>query len=304
MKKSCIPTLLKKPYLFRRTTTLSLDEFSILAYELEPEWKEREEARLSLRKRTNKVGQGRPYTLGSFDHLLLCALLFARTSVGYDLLGLFCGIDQSTVKRVVRRIMPLLMDRFIPVTELTPKKRRSNKLSDLLAEYPELADVIFDGTELPIKRPKRRQKQSYSGKKKRHTKKVQVALDKKTKLVLTVSPLKKGRIHDKKQLESTGWEECLPEDVRRSGDLGYQGMRNWKTPHKKPRGQPLTSVQKRENKRFAKERIVVEHGIRGMKMFHRIGETITQKTDEFLFTTVLAAANLYNFKRLVRQGLG
>lgn len=303
MTCSCIPTLLKKPYLFRRIVTLSPEELHILTDELAPEWQEREEARLSTHKRSNKIGQGRPYALGSFDHLLLCTLLFIRTSIGYELLGLLCGIDQTTVKRVVRRIVPLLQDRFIPVTELTRKKRRSNKLSDLLAEYPELTEAIFDGTELPTKRPKRRQKQSYSGKKKRHTKKVQLALDKNTKLLLAVSPLRKGRMHDKKQLESTGWDEKLSQSVERWGDLGYKGMPNWRTPHKKPRGQPLTKVQKRENKQFAKERIVVEHGIRGMKVFRRIGDVITQKTDEFLFTTVLAAANLYNFKRLVRQGL-
>lgn len=54
----------------------------------------------------------------------------------------------------------------------------------------------------------------------------------------------------------------------------------------------------------SKERIVVEHDIRGIKIFRRIGEIITIRSDELFSTTLLAAANLSNFKRLVRQGLG
>jgi DDE superfamily endonuclease len=218
-------------------------------------------------------------------------------------------VDKDAVRRPVTRILPLIQDRFIPDTALS-KKKRIDTIDELLKEYPELEDVIFDGTEFPIQRPKKRQKQSYSGKKKRLTKKSQIALGKKTKLILAVSPPRRGKIHGKKQLEKMGWDRRLPKEVKREGDLGYVGMRregeenNWRTPYKKPRGGELTRQQKTENKRFAKERIVVEHAIRGMKIFRRIGETLTQKTDEFFSTTLLAAANLYNFKRLVRQGLG
>ena len=304
MKKSCISTLLKKPYLFRRITTLTHDEFKTLVKKLRPEWQEREDLRLNSRTRKNKIGQGRPYALGDFSNLTLCAILYLRTNMGYELLGLLCGIDPSTVKRVVKRILPLLQDRFMPDTAINTGKRRTNKLDDLLSDYPELVEVLFDGSEMPIKRPKRRQKLSYSGKKKRHTKKFQVAINKKDKLILGVSPPRKGRISDKKQLEKTKWDNKLSKEVTRSADLGYLGMEGWQIPHKKPRGGSLTKKQKRWNKLFSKERIFVEHGIRGMKVFRRVGEVITTKTDEFLFTTLLATANLYNFKRLVRQGLG
>ena len=304
MKKSCIPTLLKKPYLFRRITTLSYDEFETLTKKLKQEWEEREETRLNNKTRINKIGQGRPYALGDFSNLLFCALLYLRTTMGYELLGLLCGIDQTTVKRVVRRMLPLLQDRFMPDTAINRGKRRTNKLDDLIREYPELAEVLFDGSDMPIKRPTRRQKYSYSGKKKRHTKKVQIALNKKDKLILGVSLPKRGRISDKKQLEKTRWDNKLSVHVVRSADLGYLGMKGWRIPHKRPKGGSLTKSQKRWNRQFSKERIFVEHGIRGMKTFRRIGEVITAKTDAFLFTTLLATANLYNFKRLMRQGLG
>lgn len=304
--KPFIEKLHSKPYFFRRLTTLDIEEFQLLVKKLESEWNKREYKRLEARKdRINRVGQGRPYELGEFANLLLATLVYIRTTLGYELLGFLFDVDPATICRVARRVLPLLQDRFIPKTELTKKKRRSNDLDEFLKEYPELKDVIFDGTELPTYRPKRRQEQQYSGKKKRHTKKVQVALDKNTKLIIGLSKPVKGKMHDKKQLEKTEWDTKLPNHINRYGDLGYEGMPDdtWKIPHKKPRGKILSKRQKRENRQFSKGRIVVEHGIRGMKIFRRIGETIRVRRDELLLTILLAAANLYNFKRLVRQGI-
>lgn len=295
----------QKPYLFRRLTTISLEEFEILREKLEPAWKESEKKRLEARKnRKRKVGQGRPYELGSFKNLLFVTIIYLRTHASVELLSLLMRVDKDAVRRPVTRILPLIQDRFIPNTPLLGK--RINTLDELLKDFPELQDVIFDGTEFPIPRPKKQQQLSYSGKKKRHTKKSQVALDKKTKLIIGVSPPRRGKIHDKKQLEKTGWDEKLPTAIGRYGDLGYYGMKgeHWHLPHKKPKGSLLTRWQKTLNKRFAKERIVVEHGIRGIKIFRRIGEVITSKSDQLFSTTLLAVANLSNFKRLVRQGLG
>lgn len=295
-----------KPYLFRRLITFSHDEFQTLSEKLEPEWRERELQRLRRKQRTNAVGQGRKYALKTFSNLLLAAVLYLRTTIGYELLGLLLGVDQTTVKRVVKRVTPLLQDRFIPVTALTKRKQRTNNLDELLKDYPELTDVIFDGTELPIERPKRRQKYAYSGKKKRHTKKSTVALDKRTRLFVGVSPPRKGRIHDKKQLEQTGWNGKLPASVRRWGDLGFVGMEDgdWRLPHKKPKGKKLSKRKKRANLAHSRERIIVEHGIRTVKVFRRVGELVKIKSDAVLYTLLSASANLANFKVLVRQGIG
>jgi len=306
MNKKFFSTLFRKPYLFRRITTLSLEEFNMLVRKLEPEWNQREYQRLSAKQRKNKVGQGRNYELKTFANLVLVTIIYLRTSVGYELLGLLTGVDQSTIRRVVKRVTPLLTDRFIPKTILTKGKRRTNDLDELLEDYPELEEVVFDGTELPINRPKKRQKQSYSGKKKRHTKKSVIARDKKHGLIVGVSPPKKGKVHDKKQLEQTGWDDKIPDDLDRYGDLGYLGMAgdNWHLPCKKPKNGELTKQRKRFNKKHAKKRIGVEHSIRGMKIFRRIGELVTIRDNDFLYNTLLASANLTNFKVLVRQGIG
>jgi hypothetical protein len=287
--------------------------FVVLVEKLSAEWERKEKERLNARKdRENAVGQGRKYSLGGLSGLLLATVVYLRTNMGYELLGLLFGVDQSTIKRAVKRVTPLLQDRFIPKTELTKYKRRTNDLDELVKNYPELKEVIFDGTELSSQRPKKRQKQRYSGKKKRHTRKIQVALDntarikaKAAKLIVGISPLCNGKTHDKKQLDNTHWDGKLSDKVLRRGDLGYQGMpkNTWIIPHKKPRKRELTTKQKRENRKLSKLRIPVEHAIRGIKVFRRIAETVSIKSNHFLNQTILATANLYNFKRLMRQPL-
>ncbi|MFH1191858.1 MAG: hypothetical protein V1655_00055, partial [bacterium] len=60
MSKQTLSKIFNKPYLFRRLTTFSLEEFQTLADKLRPEWKEREYNRLNQRiGRKKKVGQGR-----------------------------------------------------------------------------------------------------------------------------------------------------------------------------------------------------------------------------------------------------
>lgn len=306
-----IDKFLSKPYLFRRIATFSVEEFQTLSDKLYPEWKDREYQRLMSRKnRKRAIGQGRKYKLGAFDNLLLLTVIYLRTNIGYELLALLFDIDPATVKRTIRRVMPLIQDRFIPQTKLTARKKRINTLDELLEQYPEMEDVIFDGSEMPTKRPKKRQKQSYSGKKKRHTKKFQIAINKRDNLIIGVSPPKKGKIHDKKQLEQTGWNDKLPDDVNRWGDTAYLGLDpdindagSWIIPSKSSKKYGLSKEQRKSNKHISRERIKVEHAIGKMKVFRRISETLTAKTDEYLYSLVLATANLANYKTLMRQGL-
>lgn len=306
-----INKLLSKPYLFHRIATLTIDEFMTLADKLHPEWQQREKERLMGRKdRINALGQGRPYQLGSFNNLLLCTIIYLRTNIGYEMLSILFDVDPATIKRVIKRVVPLLQDRFIPKTELSKRKKRINTLDELIEQYPGIEDVIFDGTEVAIKRPTKRQKQSYSGKKKRHTKKFQLAQDKKHKLILGLSPPAKGKVHDKRQLEQTGWNDKLPEDVNRWGDLAFLGMDedindvgSWIIPYKESKNYALTKEQKRVNKQIAKERVPVEHIIGKVKVFKRINGILSIKTDEWLYSLALAAVNLVNYKTLMRQGI-
>lgn len=298
-----------KPAVFRRTTSMSLEEFNLLVIKLNPSWKKSEYERLQRSGRKRKVGQGRPYVLGSFRNLLFITILYLRTSIGMSLLAWLLGVDEDSIRRPVFRILPLIQDRFVPKTAITKGKKRINDVDELLKAFPELEELIVDGTEFPIQRPKKRQKQSYSGKKKRHTKKTQLVMDRKTKLFLGASPPKKGRIHDKKQLEKTKWDKKVPSEVKRYGDLGYLGMDKgskgeWIIPHKSSKKKKLTKEQKRENKKISGKRIVIEHGIRRIKVFRRVGEVVKERSEELFSLSILASLNLANYKQIMRHGLG
>ena len=62
----------------------------------------------SRKNRIRAIGQGRKYKLKTFNNLLLLTIIYLRTSIGYELLALLFDIDALTVKRVIRRTIPLL----------------------------------------------------------------------------------------------------------------------------------------------------------------------------------------------------
>ena len=67
-----------------------------------------------------------------------------------------------------------------------PGRGRRKNLSTLLKDTPDVA-VIIDTFEQAVQRPKKRQKRFYSGKKKRHTLKSQVAVDEETGAIVDVA---------------------------------------------------------------------------------------------------------------------
>ena len=67
-------------------------------------------------------------------------------------------------------------------------------------------------------------------------------------------------------------------------------------PHKKPKKQELTPEQKAENQGRAKERIVVEHSIAGLKRYRILSDRL-RLHDLDLYNQVLGiCAGLWNFR--------
>jgi hypothetical protein len=139
----------------------------------------------------------------------------------------------------------------------------------------ELSEAFVDATEQPIHRPKRKQERYYSGKKKRHTAKHQVVVVRKKKpgpggprkrktRIAAVSGASPGPVHDTAVYDRS--RLVIPPDVPVTGDTGYLGTR-METPTRKPRGRPLTRRQKAGNRRLARQRVVVEHGIGKMTIW-------------------------------------
>lgn len=179
-------------------------------------------------------------------------------------------------------------------------KRQLTSMSEFIAAFPGVKRVILDGTERPIQRSKdpEKQKQNYSGKKKRHTRNHlgAVAPDKR---ILVFSKANPGKDHDKGILNREGWVEYIPDEVKIQGDLGFQGLQNEyanvEIPHKKPKGGELTDKQKEQNSDLASERVVCEHAFAGVKRYGIAADVYRNRIQDFDDRSMFTAAGLWNF---------
>lgn len=107
----------------------------------------------------------------------------------------------------------------------------------------------------------------------------------------------KGRTHDFRlfklsQVRLQPQTECL-------ADKGYQGIHrlhgNSCTPKKKPRGTPLSALDRRFNRELAKLRVVIEQVNRCLKVFKILSERYRNRRQRFGLRFNLIAG-LYNYQ--------
>ena len=174
---------------------------------------------------------------------------------------------------MVNRLRPLLEEAADPqlktyLKEIKQRQRKISSWEELQQFYPEISAIIIDATETPTVRPvkPRKQKQHYSGKKKRHTLKNQVTVSKKGQ-ILHIGKSVPGKKHDYQLFKEENILKYLPPDVKAYLDLGHDGVKKDFPEYfqiqqgvKKRRNKlTLTRSEKMANKRIAKQRIVIEH---------------------------------------------
>ena len=174
------------------------------------------------------------------------------------------------------------------------------------AAYPDLFAFV-DATEQPVQRPRdaERQKQHYSGKKKRHTRKVQIIVNEHG-VVREVSDSVPGAVHDRELFRQSGAAEAIPKETVTGGDAGYQGIQDDLpdhsviTPFKKTKLNPLTEEQKLLNQEFSHARIIIENILAQFKIFKALAERFRHDVDRWddVFRAVLAIVNPRTLKRL------
>jgi len=259
--------LKRSPATFRQLTGLTPDKFDHLLAELAPRHQQADARRKDRPGRKRKPGAGRRHTLPLADRLLML-LMYYRTYTTHAFLGFLFGVDDSAVGRNINPLQPLLAGIFrIPERKVT-----------LAPE--EFRELFFDTAERPARRPRRGQRAYYSGKKKRHTLKTQVVVARRRKRpgpgakprrlrIAAVSPTAPGRAHDKRVYDRA--RVVAPPGVTGYGDTAYLGT-GLRTPARKPRGGALTARQKAGNRRLARRRVVVEHGIGKLKIWRIAAE--------------------------------
>jgi hypothetical protein len=266
--------LSREPVVFRAMTGLTVAEFDALAREAVPAVAEADRRRLSRPGRKRAIGAGHPTALVPRDQVLLTVGWLRRYPTDVVLGSLF-GVDEATVRRTHTRVLPVLEALGRDTMRLPdPGKYRRPTLDALLADTPALA-IIIDTFEQPIPRPKdRAAADTYdSGKKKRHTRKTQVAIDERDGRFVEVSAGVRGPTAAITLLKDSRLLERLPPAVGTLDDLAYLGMAEVHpaglaaTPRRKPRGKERPPEDVAYNRAFAKRRVQVEHRIRRLRLY-------------------------------------
>ena len=146
------------------------------------------------------------------------------------------------------------------------------------------------------KNRKNRQKHYYSGKKKLHTLKVQLLVNKETKEIICTH-FSEGKKHDYQLFKDSGVR--FKKGQEGLLDTGYQGIDklypDMKTPHKSSKLKPLTKAQKQENKELSAVRVLVENVIGSVKRFRIVAQRYRNRRKRFGMRFNLIAA-IHNFE--------
>jgi DDE superfamily endonuclease/Helix-turn-helix of DDE superfamily endonuclease len=290
-----IERILKQDRLVRAMTGLNLKAFKALESSFAEVYQESINKPEKERKR--QQGGGRKATLKMTSDKLLYILMYLKCYPTFDLMGVLFNFDRSCAHDWVHRLLPIL-ETTLGKKQVLPE-RKINSIAEFLEKFPEVKEVIIDGTERPVQRPKDSEKQtaSYSGKKKRHTRKHTTGSTRKKRVIL-LSKARGGKVHDKKQLDEEAWIENIPDAVAIEGDLGFQGLQNEfvnvHLPHKKPKGQELTEAQKEENREFSSQRVVCEHAHAGIKRCRSVADVYRNRVTDFDDHLMLNATGLWN----------
>lgn len=292
--------LSQHPSVFLKMTGLHIPEFDELVRAVRPAFIEAEAARLQRAKRQREIGGGRESELDARNQILL-TVIWLRLYPTHEVLGYLFGVSDSTVSRVIQRLLPLLEQAGRDTMRLPdPGRKRRRSLPELLRDTPELA-VVIDSFEQKVQRPKTKEERDgwYSHKKRSHTTKSQIAVDEETGRIVAVSTSVTGRTHDLTLLKQSRLLERLPTGVGALGDLGYQGIRDLHPltacPRKKPWGKqsPRPPEDGPYNRAFSQRRIIVENSINRLRRYQALSQTDRQHRRQHE-SRVWAVAGLVN----------
>jgi len=290
--------LRKHPRTFLCFTGLKIEEFDKLLPSFQSGWNNFiYRYFIKGRTRQRKYGGGNKPNLEAIEDKLVFILAYYKTYPLQIVKGLLFDLDESNANRWIHRLSGVLNDAL--GYEKKKPARKPKDLDEILKECPELKDLLIDGTERRIKRykDKKKQKAYYSGKKNTHTVK-NILMAKGNREVLYLSKTTEGKKHDKKVLEEE--DISFPEGTRGLGDLGFEGCKplglEFHHPKKKPKGKPLTPLEKEQNRAFSSIRILVEHAIAGIKISRITQDTYRNYKDGFEDEAIEVATGLHNYR--------
>ena len=293
--------LSRHPRVFQSMSGLRVSEFDELFQDVRPRHEQAYRQHLEVQRqqrcqppRVRAIGGGPAFGLEARDQVLLC-VVWLRQYPAHEVLAYLFGTSDSTVSRLLQRVLPVLEQSGRDTMRLPdPGRHRHRTLDDLLRDTPPLA-VLIDSFEQRVQRPRadagsdagsgagaaKKSKQSkkdvfYSGKKKQHTLKSQVTVNEVSGQIVDVAQSVPGPTADRTLLEESGLLGRLPTGVGAIGDLAYLGMAELHpqglavTPRRKPRGKERPPEDVAYNRALARRRIPVEHSIGKLRRYQSL----------------------------------
>jgi hypothetical protein len=267
-------SLRRHPAAFRSLTGYTPEEFDALFAAFAPAHSLRRHQATTTRKegtpRKRKVGGG-PRTRHDLQTRLLIVLFWLRVYPTFQVLAFFFSLDATNVHDAVHDGLATLstLAQF-PFERPAPDRKKQRSVASVMDAFPDVR-LVIDAKEQRIQRPKSskeddRQRPYYSGKKKCHTLKNEIAVQPDGSVGAVSPSVPGGGIHDLKLLRLTRLLERVdPTDEAVMVDKGYDGLGNYYPqhtiyhPHKAKRNRPLTDDEKAYNRQVSRYRIVVEH---------------------------------------------
>jgi len=216
----------------------------------------------------------------SVENILLLYLTYYRDYSTFFSLGSSFGIDESNAYRWIKWCEEIISTSFLSmINEITD-------ITKINVAHEHLVDV----TECSIQRPSNQeiQREYYSGKKKKHTIKIQVIMDEITKEIKGIA-FDKGSVHDFKLFKNS--TKKLDKTIPFLADNGYIGIQEIfqksLTPKKKSKYNPLSDKDKEFNKLISNIRIAVEHINCQLKIFRILAERYRSRIETFYLRALI-----------------
>jgi hypothetical protein len=286
--------LAARPKVFAAMTGITPVLFESLASELGPQLAAVRAARRDRPGRLRAPGGGPHFELGTVDALLL-TVVWLRHYPTCEVLGYLLGVSKATASRMTAEAVPLLEQSGRDTMRLPdPGRYHRRSLSLLLERVPELAavlapdgpppprshGVLVDTFEQPVQRPQRRAEADkwYSGKKRQHTIKTQVAVCEATGAVVDLCGDAVGPFSDVTLLAASGLARRLHPDLELIGDGGFVGMAESRAggraviPRRNHPRRPLSEADRAWNRGLSRRRVRVEHGIRRLRVYQCLAQ--------------------------------
>lgn len=271
-------SLTRYPSAFRSLLGMTPDAFeSLLADFTATQQRLRDRCRTTRRGQPRQRASGAGHPFAHDDrHRLLLTLVWLRIYPTYELLGFFFGLHKRNAQLNVRAVLEVLdtLEDF-PFDRPGSERRKLSTVNQVMTAFPQVR-LVIDGKEQRVQRPHQSyeaQKPYYSGKKKTHTLKTQIAVGPDGVIESVSATVPGGATHDVTLLRQTNLLGQLAAGEGAMMDKGYDGIRKDYPevpiilPFKARRNRPLTEAEKASNQVVAGYRIVVEHAIAQLNRF-------------------------------------